>query len=346
MTRRAIPSAAICIAFVAAAVDPQLRVPLLGDPSRMYGYSQTKWHDVATLFMPGGHDAVTAVAWTRMQAPADEFAAVFKRGVMFGACTVEPARATAEGGAALPDLLGDAYTGETAVPLNWAGRKAFSNLLPDYVCPPGLAASWQHGCYCINLRTDTPLTLTVGGAEIAVTAATNMVRNVQAVSSDRSVTIVAGLANKTAQIHFGIAVQPLRQFFGGVLNPQTSGTGMQIDSGKVVVTNEYTLCAFRARIVDGGAKVVTDYMQITGAGDISRHAETQTVDTVSRATFAPDARIRLGLVSLAATHDTGADVWGVKGWRGWMSDAMLKRVWEQDKAEMQRRGIDPWWRSP
>lgn len=331
------------LAFSALAVDPRLMRPILGDPSRMFGFRQPAWHCVATFFMPGGHAAVTAVAWARVRAPSDEFGSQFKRCMMYGDCTVAPARATAEGGASLPDLLSGAYTGAAAVPLSSRGTWSAACLPSTWQAPGQISEEWRYGCYCINLRTDAALTLTVGGGEVTVPHATNMVRNVLATSADRTVTIAA--ASPSATVHFGLAVNPLVQFFGGVMYAEALDT-QQLTSDYSVFTNEYAMMAFRARLLEDGAKVETALDAYTRSGWHHGVAITQRVDAASRAVFAPDARIRLHLCRLAGDTEAldGTDVWGVKQWRGWLPDALLDRVLHQDMEEMARRGMDPWWR--
>lgn len=253
--------------------------------------------------------------------------------------SVESARATTEGGPGIPDLLNDAYMVQP-VPLS-AGGTWQANCLPSgYDCPENLRDQWGYGCYVFNLTTDTPLTLTVGGAELYIPATNCMIRNIQAVSADRTVTIAAESAN--ASVNFGIGVNPLVQFCSAATFAGVNGYG--IDNGGGLRTHEWRLVVVRGRIENGKAYGITEGWNATDKFELGETVDETTLDH-PRTTFAKNARVRMlvsncagGLVYEGQSIEIG--LFGGKMLKGWLTDAEIEKIRDIDAAELHRRGVD------
>lgn len=249
-----------------------------------------------------------------------------------------PARSTKEGGARLTNLCHDDYTGSAVVPL--VNGRWSDNCLPStYDYPTGLD-NWQYGCYVVNVSTDTPLTVNVGGGEVYVPVTNRFIRNVMAESASRAVSIVA--ESSSANVHFGIAENPLVQFCDVIFTPigeiVTDDQPLDITRGGIVNT-EYRFVVARAKIVNGN--MITD---IRGYNDSSRLAnfehKTNALWNVS-STFAKDARIRLCLfaIGMGTLKEYDFSIFGMRGYAKWIDDQMIETMRDQDYSEMRRRGI-------
>lgn len=251
--------------------------------------------------------------------------------------SVESARATTEGGPGIPDLLNDAYMVQP-VPLS-AGGTWQANCLPNgYDCPENLRDQWGYGCYVFNLTTDTALTLTVGGAELYIPATNCMIRNIQAVSADRTVTIAAENAN--ACINFGIGVNPLVQFCSAATFAGMSGAG--IDNGGGLRTHEWRLVVVRGRIENGKAYGITEGWNATDKFELGETVDETTL-AHPRTTFAKNARVRMlvsnvagGLVFEGQEIEIG--LFGGKMLKGWLTDGEIEKIRDIDVNELRRRG--------
>ena len=140
------------------------------------------WAEPVRGYACGGETGVTMVAWMRYSSTYN--AAIVPPFVM-GSCTAEAARSTRDGGAPLTNLV--TGTLSDAQMIDVSGGSWAEECLPGaYLVPSTLAQSqWQYGCYCINVTTDTPLTLSVADTEIYIPATNGMVRNVQGSSDSR-----------------------------------------------------------------------------------------------------------------------------------------------------------------
>lgn len=318
--------------------------PMFGEPTlmRLTAKSGMSARTLMTGFIQSTNvTAFTAILWARLG--HNPFSYSFN---LFAEAdfTTDPARATREGGAELEDLLGNAFM-VAPVPLSAGGTWQAACLPNSYDCPATLADKWGYGCFCFNLTTDTPLTLTVGGAELQIPATNCMIRNIQAVSADRTVTIAA--SSPDACINFGIAVNPLVQFYyAGQFDGQQDGNVGRLDPQfGGIVADEWRMVAVRGKIEDGVVYARTDgysesalMKSMTGLTRTMAHPRT---------TFAQDSRIRLsccffqgGFVNPATGQETEIRLFGGKVLNGWLTDAEIERIRDLDAAELHRRGED------
>lgn len=342
MRRIAATALSAALAASAFAAKPLPR-PTWGDPALQTAQRPRTgtgaWGYFTGFVGTPGLSGLTVCGWMRYDPPADA-QAVFPIIVMASFSNV-PARATTEGGAALPDLCPtNWWDGDADLPLAADGTWAATILPASYDLPPdfvdGSSDQWRHGCYAVNVSTDSPLTLTVGGEELQVPATNLFVRNVMAASASRAVSVAA--SDPAARVRLGVAENPLVQFVGGQFDG-TSQSGMSPAGEEFggVVTNGWRFVVARARI-DGGTNLAVSVCGYT------RSARLENDDSVSQrlwrpsATFAPDARIRVMTCDLLGLRGV---VLGY-GWRAygcWLGDALVERMRDQDWAELVRRGL-------
>lgn len=297
------------------------------------------WSYLTAFVGTPGLSGLTVCGWMRYDAPADANA-VIPLAVVFDVSNV-PARATTEGGAALPDLCPtNWWDGDDDLPLAADGTWAATVLPASYDLPPdfadGSSNQWKYGCYVVNVSTDSPLTLTVGGEEMQVPATNLLVRNVLAASASRAVSVAA--SDPAAHVRLGVAENPLVQFVGAQFDgSDMSGASPVGEEFGGVVTNGWRFVVARARI-DGGTNLAVSVCGYT------RAARLENAGFVSRrlwrpsATFAPDAR---AMVMTCGLLGSGGAVLGY-GWRAygcWLGDALVERMRDQDWAELVRRGL-------
>lgn len=328
-----------CILAAPTAIEHLMR-PIYGEPT------------LQTLNVRGGLDAFsaftgfiqstnvtafTAILWTKIASFPTGW---HDGGVLIEAMfTVETARSTSEGGPSLEDLLNDAYL-VTPIPLSASGTWQATCLPNSYDCPDFLASQWGYGCYCFNLTTDAPITLTVGGAELYIPATNCMIRNIQAISADRTVTIAASDPN--ACINFGIAENPLVQFLSAGVNSNAAGGNADVSQGGPTLA-EWRMVAVRGRIENGnGIGQIESYNATT-------HFDNAVTDTHAlahpRSTFAHNSRVRMIMSNVYGwmkKDSTGEKVqvkfFGGKLLRGWLTDGEIERLRDIDAAELRRRG--------
>ena len=322
--------AALAACAVAAASDLLVR-PQYGDPTLLspgYSKSNTNAFSIATAFLPGGNTNFTSIIWGQAQYQGDNPAA-FTPFVMMN-CSYRAARATLEGGATLPNLCSHDET----QPLPLVGGTWAENCLTQSYAHPDTCNDWQYGCYCFNITTDTPLTLNVGGEELYIAATNGMIRNVKAPTASRSVSIAA--ENPSATVRFGIAENPLRQFIGGQNDGMTT-YGVVAPGGGGMSTNEWRMFVFRAAIEGSALRYeIRAY---------SPSVQLQNVDSSSNemwqpvAAFEKDARIRIMCCILGGLNNWNIAVWGFRVYNGWLPDALLETMRDQDAAELARRGM-------
>ena len=100
--KRAASIFALLGALAAFAVDPALLMRTHTDPSRMFAVCGVRNIDVMTGFMGGGEVGFTAVCWVRFHPISGQVGAALPNSMW----SIEPARATREGGAELPAMEG------------------------------------------------------------------------------------------------------------------------------------------------------------------------------------------------------------------------------------------------
>ena len=200
--RRAASIFVLLGALTALAVDPSLLMRTHTDPSLMFMVPNVLSVDVMTGFLGGGEEGFTAVAWIRFY-PTNGIV----MNVPNSLWSIEPARATREGGAELPAIM-DYQT----VTDNSGGT--FADPHYDYR-EDTLEDTWQYGCYCVNIETPVDVTVTIAGAERFV-AGSNGVKqafNILGTAADYSWS-VTGPTGGATPVKFGFAANPLVKFYG------------------------------------------------------------------------------------------------------------------------------------
>lgn len=302
------------------------------DPSRMMAprMGVTDW-PFCCGYMLGGETAFTAVCWIRSRRHLSGMVVVPS-----GMWSIDAARATREGGDELPDIL----------PMTSAsGSRAWTFSDPHYddhglgVYPSG--ATWQYGCYAVNVETPTPLTITLAGCERQVAASNGVVQafNMQGEAADYTLTVSPSDSSATYRI--GFAVNPLVRFYGYPAQPTMQGVfGDAIPGVPLVgggISNEWAMVAIEARLRDG--KAIERLCYFTWGVEIFPIGEH--TNTATRATFARNARISIYTAHFGGVEEA-RDVWGFKIFPQWLDDDQLRNVRDLDMFEMQRRGMTRW----
>ena len=316
--------------------------PIYGEPTLMrldHCSGNQAWGAFTGFVDDDDVTAFTAICWMRLTRhpwlnPTNERYVVVQSDF-----TTEMARSTLEGGPSVGDLLNDAYMVQP-IPLSSNGTWSATCLPSEYSCPSTLSNKWQYGCYCINLTTDTPLTLTVGGAELYVQATNCMIRNILATSADRNVSIAAESAN--ASVNLGIGVMPLIQFCSAGSFEGVNSHGLDIGGG--LRTNEWRLVVVRGRIENGKAYGITEGWNATDKFELGETTNETTL-AHSRTTFARNARVRMLISNLAAGmvyegQSIEIGLFGGKLLKGWLTDGEIEKIRDIDAAELHRRGVD------
>lgn len=338
MKRAALILAALALRGAFAAPE-LLAPPQFGDPTRMCAYSCSNVMDVATAYFSDDQASnFTAIVWMKWTPRSNHVpSSGMVPFVTFGV-SADPARATMEGGDGLPDLQSHRY--ETPIALS-GGTWGETCLPASYDIPDSTLSAWQYGCYAVNIETDTALTLNVGGAEKSISASPEKQRfNILATSASRSVSISA--ASSSATVKFGIAENPLVQFFGAQFDDNPDGGGdFYGGANGGLVSNEWRMVVFRGRIAAGSATCDACGYNATAKLPIT-HTSTKAL-WHPRTTFARNARIRVMVASLQGIQYEGKydtfHLYGFRVYRGWFDDATIERMRDLDAAEMTRRGM-------
>ena len=332
---------AVLLALAGVASPELLAPPAFGDPTRMRAKAYANTVELHTAFFGDGNATnFTLLCWMRWTPRANIPNEALTWALPFVQVLVsaDPARATREGGPELENLCSHRYE----VPLALSGGTWAATCLPATYDYPPSCSSWQYGCYCVNVETDTALTVNVGGAERSV-AASNGVRqvfNIQAETASRAVSISA--ASNSARVKFGIAENPLVQFIGSQFDAMgSSGTSQGDHDIGGISSSEWRLVVARGVIVTNCVTV-----NVCGYNATSKLECDNTVTQAlwhPRSTFAKHARIRLTAASMMGLSLDGQDdtltLYGYRVCRGWLSEAEILRMRDLDVAEMSRRGM-------
>ncbi len=288
------------------------------------------WVESFHGYADGGETGMTVIAWAKYRNL--DGASDIRFPFVMGNCTAEAARATRDGGAQLTNLVTGTLEAQT---IDVSGGSWAMECLPTgYAVPSTLEGTrWQYGCYCVNITTDTPLTLTVADTEIYIPATNGMVRNVQGASASRYVFVEPESA--AANVRFGIAEMPLRQFIGA----QCDGTAkdeqvISRESGGLDET--WRMFALRARI-DNGNMIVRMEGYTPGVRLEGVQCVTQALWR-ARGTFEKDAMFRLNVVGWGVTENLGISLCMEKMFDGWITDEQVERIRDLDVAELVRHG--------
>jgi len=339
--RRSIPAVAAALLAGGTFAAPELLAPpRFGDPTVMCAASYSNMFDVATAYFTDDRASnFTAIVWMKWTPRRDYYFESDFVPFVISAVSADPARATREGGDELPDLQTHRYD----TPLRLVNGTWSETCLTTYAVPESLAGSrdWPYGCYCVNIETDTALTLNVGGAEKSISASPEkQIFNIMASSASRAVSIAAASANAT--VKFGIAENPLAQFVGAQFDNMNSSGSMSFDQYGGLSPTEWRMIVVRGRIAAGSMTV-----HICGYNATAKlqHERTSTQELWHpRATFARNARLRLMVANVqgGTMIEGNPDVftlYGYRVFRGWFDDATIERIRDLDAAELQRRGM-------
>ena len=289
------------------------------------------WAEPFHGYASGGETGMTVIAWAKY---SSSYTSAIVTPFVIGSCTAEAARPTREGGAALTNLVTGTLSDAQTIDVS-GGSWARECLPMGYAVPSTLADSqWQYGCYCINISTDTPLTLSVADTEIYIPATNNMVRNVQGSSASRYVIVTPESAS--ASVQFGVAEMPLHQFVGAQSDSATLSGGASAgatDQGGLDET--WRMFAFRARI-DNGKMIVRMDGYTPGAHLEKVQCVTQDLFRV-RSTFERDALFRMNCAGFAVKEIT-IGMCMAKMIDGWITDGQVECIRDLDVAELVRHG--------
>ena len=335
MRRTAYMVALLLSACSLQAVDPSLLMRTRTDPTRMrFAQARTPMYH-ATAWLKGGETAFTHVVWLRRRETRSQ-GTPYSSQAFQSFFTVEPCRATREGGDELP-----AIRELEATPSNSGGT--FAN--PNYDAR-GIEG-WQYGCYAVNIETAVPLTLVIAGTEKQVAALNGVMQafNVQGSAADWSWSIAG---ESSASVRFGFAANPLAEFFGAASlpaafkeiflgDPETGGVETDL-------TNEWVMAVSRVRIEGGNLRYAIDALEWDG----EVWHEEEATKTAPAAAFARNARTgfcTFGLLGGMASDGTPYlwDEYGSKVFAGrWLTDDEVRTVRDLDMFEMRRRGMTQW----
>ena len=301
-------------------------------PPRELAYPN--WTEPFRGYASGGETGMTVIAWMKYSSTHGSQQVIPP--FVSGSCTAEACRATRDGGAGLTNLVtGSLAAGTIDVS---SGSWSMECLPAGYAVPVSLSGTrWQYGCYCVNISTDTPLTLSVADTEIYIPVTNNMVRTMQGSSASRYVIVTPGSAS--ANVQFGIAEMPLHQFVGAQCDASNGDGGLQVanpENGGLAET--WRMFAFRARLDAGNMIARMD--GYTSNGHLTLPQCTTQELFRARSTFEKDAMFRLNI----ASHSTRSLTIGTcmaKMFDGWLSDEQVERIRDLDAQELVRHGLLP-----
>lgn len=336
---------AACVAVSRVLAGWEMLTQTRLDPSRMTESLSTNYVEMAypvTCFLPEC-DAFTIVYMMQLRSSAEYRAYLDSIEGKTWVCsthynvTTAPARSTVEGGAELEDEQPWDY--ETPLSLNGAGQFASANALPADI----VYGSQTGTVLCVNIETDSDLTLTIGAEEFEIEAASGRQRfNVPLTTGSRSVSVAAAAA--TASVKLGWATMDWIEFFDGGSMPGFDLNGDMSEVFDLTGPNmPWYMVVARSKIEDF---TLTNQIGIyTVTNENWNVAYSHEVDTDR---FEKDARSRMclsvpaGFQAYDAEHGghlyNGVAVWGAKAQTGWLSDAEIRRIADLDFKELHRRG--------
>jgi len=216
--------------------------------------------------------------------------------------------ATKEGGPSLPNLL--SHPDSEPLPLDANGDWTDAGVLPSSYDLDGMdvgTGDWTNGCYCVNVRTDEPVTLTVAGVQREIPASAEVqIFNMNGLGASRDVSVHA--SSPDAVVYLGVAENPFRRFYGADLNMMKSGSGAGWQSDPLdgfcgLNETEWQFVVFRAAL---GADSNLVYDARAFAADVDYDAVAYTNRVASpyagadgRPRFAPWSRVATAAYSMA-----------------------------------------------
>ena len=329
-------------ALLLAAALELLAPPQFGDPTTQDVSRRTAWGDVGTVYFGDeGATNYTLLCWMLWEPATNRWVNPMVQVL----ASADPARATSEGGAALSNCCYHAWS--RPLPLS-GGTWAETCLPAEYDHPPEISG-WENGCYTVNIETDEDVTLTVAGAEKSVSAS-NGVMQVFNILGETSSRAVAVSTTPGATVRLGVAQNPLVQFVGAQCDMSSSHNTTSLnDIYGGLSSNEWRMVVARGAITNG--VMVIDVCEYNAMSRLQNSETSSQALWHPRSTFAKNARIRVMIGSLASVNTLGPtshvpcfdhfQIYGLRAYRGWFSDAEVERMRDLDVAELSRRGLQP-----
>ena len=253
--------------------------------------------------------------------------------------TTAPARSTAEGGATLAEAQPWSY--DTPLTLDANGCFAHSSALPaSIVCD-----SITNTVLCVNVETDSTLTLSIGGQTKTIAASNDkQIFNLRLDSADRTVSVAA--ADPAATVKLGWAVMPYVEFH----ECQTGVMGFDANGGLSPVVagfgdGDWVMVSVRGKIESGN--LVTQSTLWNATNSWASATLTNATDAVR---FEADARIMIQSMAFAPEYFGAAYTYGFKFAPVWLTDEKLRRIRDVEARTLYRRGHfqsipAAWWQS-
>lgn len=256
--------------------------------------------------------------------------------------SVDRAQATTEGGPELEEEQPWNYN--TPLTLNANGQFSYANALPANI-------SWNHygdrsqgepTVLCVNIETDSDLTLMIGAEEFEIEADIGRQRfNVELTTGDRSVSVAAASANATVKL--GWATLPWIEFFDGGVIPNNSYGNFTDYQPYLYPNKPFVMFAFRGKIENNTLTTSFGFLTVT-----NEFWEVTTNHSVDANHFAKNSRARI-VQSVPGGFDfeiDGERAWLMVGTYGaklmdkWLTDSEIRRIADQDFKELHRRGYE------
>lgn len=335
--RRALIFAVLFCASVACASPLLLFARPVLSPSRMA--QKPGNYMLPHLYTQGGEKGFTICWWVRWECPEYDRADNIESGgqsitpALFfqGMNSVVPAKPTTLGGQAL-----NAFFEADKIELDANGAWGMADVIPDN--PACFPTEYNPDRYvvCANITTDADVTVTVAGQEKFFCASNEMqIINFDCrKNGDRSIAISAARVDADIAVAFAIN-EPIH--FRSLVH-------YQADHGDTIAaTNVYTFVCIRSRLADGYQYGQFDIVDINGLHD-SKATKPEKVDVSA---YPKDCLIQVnqmtiyGILTQAMDGSPRrVDVYGFKALNAYITDEQLWRLYDVDRAEIIRRGLD------
>jgi hypothetical protein len=307
-----------------------LRVPRGGEPTLARLGEPPEIKDGGTAifaetYLPRQTAAFTYSVWTRMAAPLE------KSGHVSGMCfSVRDARPGKHFGS-----LTDASSYSTSHDYGAVLTQPRDASNDEF--PAESAGMFPYGIFYVSARAQDSATFTIAGTEVSIGQSLDYTNfTVAGSAADTHV-----YASASDYYELQVAAAPLIKFYSrsnGTWNDKTL-----LFEDATVVSNEWVMLAYRAKVTPDGKVVTRDDMMRWDANVPCGQVETNGVTT--RAAFETGAFARFKLINFFdATNSTvhSVQTYGGHLWEGWLTDEQLERVRDKDISVMQRRGLARW----
>ncbi len=326
MSKRLTIFAALLTLTTASAVTLPLPRPKYGDASLQVHNVQDMVGSPTVYIGATNVSALTVCGWYKAEPtePLKMYGSILAQ----GAISIVSARSTQEGGDGLTNLL--PFDLETKVPLDASGEWSAA-CLPAVTDPTG-----GGGAFCINIKCDKAVNLTIGDQMLTFAASDEMqIRNVWTSDNNNGRTVAVS-TDAGASVYLGVAVNPIVKFYP-VQNDSFTEGGDNADTNGGVSTNEYRFIVWRAKLDGANLTLIVDAWNRAGKLVCSRTNQT----AVTAKTFARNARFKIDFASACDGSWAKLRVhkFGFRAYAEWLDDAMLLSMRDKDWSEMTRRGL-------